>query len=144
MYVLEIKILRKCNIEVRKFGRLNFEKGFYYYVGSAQKNLKQRILRHISKTKKLHWHVDFITSNENSIIKNVFILPNNSKKEECNFVNFLETEFKLLHKIKNFGNSDCNNCISHLLFSKKKIDHNHLFTLYQSTVLFIPSSKEIF
>ncbi|MBK8946603.1 MAG: GIY-YIG nuclease family protein [Ignavibacteriae bacterium] len=143
IYFLEIKILRKCCIEIKKFGRISFEKGFYYYVGSAQRNLKQRILRHHRKIKKLHWHVDFITANENSKIENIFTFPNNLKKEECFFVNFLETEFQLVHKIKNFGNSDCKNCTSHLLFSKNKIDYNHLFSRYQSTVLFIPSSNEI-
>ncbi len=144
IYLLEIKILQKFSIEIGKFGKVTFEKGFYYYIGSAQKNLHQRILRHIRKSKKLHWHIDYLNSENNSKIENIFIFPNYPKNEECLLVDSLEKNFHQSHKVKKFGNSDCIKCVSHLLFNKKKIDYNHLFSLYQSTVLFIPSSKEIF
>ncbi|MBI1933469.1 MAG: GIY-YIG nuclease family protein [Ignavibacteriales bacterium] len=144
IYILEVKFFRNTKIIIQKFGEQNFPKGYYYYVGSGQKNLTKRVIRHFKKKKKIHWNIDYITSNLNVKTNSVCIINDQSKDEECNLVQILEKQFKLTHKIKNFGNSDCSKCFSHLLFSKNPIDQSQLLALYQSTVLFIPSDNEIF
>ena len=36
------------------------KKGIYIYTGSAKKNIDSRIKRHLSNSKKLHWHIDYL------------------------------------------------------------------------------------
>ncbi|HPN39145.1 MAG TPA: DUF123 domain-containing protein [Melioribacteraceae bacterium] len=109
--------------------------GYYYYVGSAQKNLQSRIDRHKKKIKKIHWHIDNITTNINSDINNVFVFINAKKDFECELRDLIEHKFNLTHPIKNFGNSDCNKCFSHLLYSKNKIDLRELTMLNVQIIL---------
>lgn len=143
IYILEIENKNGFEAKFERFGNQVLEKGYYYYVGSAQKNLTNRINRHLSKSKKIHWHIDNITSQKNVKISKIFVIPNADKNEECLAVNSIFCRFNLQFPIKNFGNSDCISCKSHLLFSKKRINYNHFCDLYQSIVCFIPSSNEI-
>ena len=99
--------------------------------------------RRAKKNKNKHWHIDYITTLNTASIDRVFIIERLSKKIECILVDKLKREFRLNDSIENFGNSDCKNCSSHLLYSETKLNYNHLCSLYQSTVLFIPSSKDI-
>lgn len=140
---MEIYVKSQISFTHKTLGEIKFQKGYYYYIGSAQKDLTQRVKRHLRKTKKLHWHIDYLTTHAKARIKNTYLIPNKNKDEECKLVNNLEQLLSCKHIIKGFGNSDCNTCTSHLLFSQKEIAYNHFSALYQSTVLFIPSSKDI-
>lgn len=144
IYVLEIYSPISFTLPIKKFKDAQFPKGYYYYVGSAQKNLVHRINRHLKLNKKLHWHIDYITSNNKNNIKSILIFKDFSRNYECELTGKLQNEFALTHKAKGFGNSDCNVCESHLLYSKKQIDYNQLLSLYQSTVRLIPSSRDTF
>lgn len=119
-----------------------FLAGYYYYVGSAQKNLRQRIMRHLRKDKIAHWHIDHITTNPATLIKNLFLIKSGKKDLECEIANLLENNINLDASLKGFGNSDSNCSSTHLFYSKNKIDHNHLLSLYQSMVRLIPSEIE--
>ncbi len=35
-------------------------RGYFVYVGSAQRNLSSRLKRHLSTEKNCHWHIDFL------------------------------------------------------------------------------------
>lgn len=59
-YLLKIRLERARKIRIGKLGTFSFAKGVYWYVGSAKKNLSQRVARHMRKKKKLHWHIDFL------------------------------------------------------------------------------------
>jgi sugar fermentation stimulation protein A len=59
-YLLKIHLERARNISIGKLGTFSFAEGVYWYVGSAKKNLKQRVARHVRKTKRLHWHIDYL------------------------------------------------------------------------------------
>lgn len=143
IYILELHSKTNFNFDHKKFGKLKLPAGYYYYIGSAQKNLAQRITRHFRKNKKLHWHIDYLIKKRSIKLINAYLLENYGKEGECKLVRDLQTEFGLKSIIKNFGNSDCRNCESHLLYSEESINYNQLLSLYHSTVLFIPSSKEI-
>ena len=54
VYVLEIFLHKPNKIEVGALGIKTFPPGYYYYCGSAQKNLKSRIERHLSKNKNYY------------------------------------------------------------------------------------------
>jgi Uri superfamily endonuclease len=81
---------------------------------SGSSTLNNRVKRHVSlsSTKKIHWHIDYLLENENSLITRVFLIPSNQKLE-CKISQEL---FNLSNSnIKSFGSSDCN-CKSHLLY----------------------------
>ncbi|MCF8241186.1 MAG: GIY-YIG nuclease family protein [Melioribacteraceae bacterium] len=144
VYLLELKLEDNFLFSTGKFSGLKIPKGFYYYAGSAQKNLKQRVRRHLRKNKTIYWHIDHLTCGMKTKITSIYLLPGNDKSVECEIVRFLRDELLLTFPLAGFGNSDCRNCKSHLLFSKTKIDYNHFISRYQSTVRFIPSSNETF
>jgi sugar fermentation stimulation protein A len=121
VYILEIFVKNSFTITLRKKDKFILSKGYYYYFGSAQKNLSSRINRHKRKDKITHWHIDNITVNTNAEIINTFIMEDVGKDYECKLREKVEDYFKLIHPIKGFGNSDCENCISHLLFSENRI-----------------------
>ena len=122
IYILEIYSSRTFSIKLKTFQHIKFPKGFYYYAGSAQKNLMQRIERHLNKDKKLHWHIDFITTLPFIRIPGITIFPDAQKEFECELVNYLSNNYDLYFPAKKFGSSDCSNCYSHLLYCNKKIN----------------------
>lgn len=143
IYLLELYATLPFEIGIKKYKGINLKSGYYYYAGSAQKNFTARIFRHLKKEKIIHWHIDNLTTKNNLSIENIFAFPLADKKEECKLVKNLTHKFGMAFPAKGFGNSDCNSCTSHLLYSIKRIDQSQLFALYQSMVLFNPSSKEI-
>ena len=106
-YQIHIYLKYKTKITIGRFGTYIFPKGFYIYTGSAIKNIKSRIQRHLSNKKKNYWHIDH------------FIKSNNAKILEIK--KFHVSECKLNKQVvgsiicKGFGSSDCKNyCGSHL------------------------------
>ena len=106
-YILFIKISRNIKLKVGSLGIIKFRKGIYAYVGSAKKNWKSRIQRHFSKKKKIHWHIDYLTSNRFVDPYAAYIIE---KDEESKVANFMLKNWK---SIPNFGASDTND-FSHL------------------------------
>ena len=114
-YCLIIYIKKKSKISIgKKLGVIEFKKGIYVYVGSAMNSLEARLNRHLSDSKKLHWHVDYLLKDDNSKI--IDIIYNIDKKVECDISEYLKTHAV---GIKNFGCSDCN-CESHLYYFKNR------------------------
>ena len=111
-YILIVFNPRTQRIKVGKLGKINFAMGYYFYVGSGMKNLKQRILRHQRKNKKIKWHIDYLTKKFKFIDAKLF--PS-TKRFECQIAAILG---KNLLMIKDFGCSDCR-CQSHLFYSRK-------------------------
>lgn len=116
-YILVINLYKKSRIKIGSLGYILFDKGFYFYVGSAMGRnlLLNRVKRHIlSNNKSLHWHIDYLLADKNSSIIRLYLIPS-TERWECTIAN------ELLDisdgYIKNFGSSDCN-CISHLFYSK--------------------------
>ena len=144
VYLLELFAKSPFSISAKNFINHKFGKGYYYYSGSAQKNLSHRLARHIKKEKTIHWHIDHLTSHPDLLIKNIFIAESAGKSLECEFIDLLTGKFGLKVAVKNFGNGDCKICVSHLLFSSKRLDHSHFISRYQSIVSLIPSSRFIF
>lgn len=110
-YLLIVKVPRKTRLQAGGLGARNFPKGYYVYVGSAMGNLSARLARHQRKTKKLHWHIDFLTAKADRIIP----LPiRSSERLECGIAEALSTILE--PGSGGFGSSDCR-CATHLLFS---------------------------
>ena len=114
-YCLIIHVRKHCPIKIgKKLGALEFERGIYVYVGFAMNSLKSRLNRHLSNEKKLHWHIDYLLSDENSKI--IDIVYNESRKVECELSQYLSAKSM---GVKDFGCSDCD-CESHLYYFKNK------------------------
>ncbi|MDO5850190.1 MAG: GIY-YIG nuclease family protein [Methanobacteriaceae archaeon] len=92
-----------------------FKKGWYVYIGSAMNSLIPRIKRHLSEDKKLHWHIDYLLNNQNTIIKEV-LFTKEETKIECKLAQNISKQGE---EIPKFGCSDCN-CNSHLIYFKTK------------------------
>lgn len=109
IYVLLIEVEKNINIRIGNLRRINFRKGFYAYIGSAQNNLEKRIERHLKKEKKKFWHIDYLLSSSFAKV-NIVFYKETDKEEECKIAKMLS---KIAKQIKGFGSSDCN-CESHL------------------------------
>jgi len=121
-YILVIFLKENSKIQIGSLGKIFFPKGYYLYVGSAMGNsgsatLINRVKRHLlnSNKKKLHWHIDYLLANSNSMIKKLYLIPS-IQPYEC----IIAQEILILSDsyIKNFGCSDCQ-CESHLLYFKR-------------------------
>ena len=110
VYCLAINVKKDINLKIGALGKINFKKGIYAYVGSAQNNLEKRLKRHLAKKKKIRWHIDYLLANPNVKIEKALYKKAN-KKQECKIACLLS---KFEEPIKNFGCSDCR-CYSHLL-----------------------------
>ena len=108
-YILIITLGSDADIGVGALGTLHFDKGRYCYVGSAMGGLDQRIRRHLSKEKKVRWHIDNLTLAADHVEAYIsypdFI-------GECELARIAERSgMAPVHK--GFGCSDCD-CPTHL------------------------------
>ena len=49
LYIAVFQLPQLCHIRVGRLGQFRFRRGFYLYVGSAQRNLSARLERHGKK-----------------------------------------------------------------------------------------------
>lgn len=111
-YVVVAEIKERKEIEVGALGKINFNRGYYGYVGSGRNNLEKRIERHLREKKKIHWHIDYFL--KEAEVREVIYAETEGKKE-CQVASNLA---KIFPGVSNFGCSDCN-CSSHLFYSEK-------------------------
>lgn len=119
VYLLKIYLAKKVEIKVGALGKNKFPAGYYFYAGTAQKNLGARIKRHYSNDKNNHWHIDYLLVEAELVDNYIFDLP---KKGECFLTDFLK-ENGAEFIVEGFGASDCS-CKSHLsYFSEDKVNN---------------------
>lgn len=111
-YILILYLPSEKTLSIGKLGSLSFPAGYYLYVGSAQKNLAQRISRHRRQNKNLFWHIDYLLKRA-QFSKAIPI--RSSTDIECNLARALQNISSW--EIPGFGSSDCS-CNSHLLGMK--------------------------
>jgi len=109
VYILVVSVSKDINVNVGALGSVNFEKGLYAYVGSAQNNLEKRIERHLRKTKQKFWHIDYLLDNADVEVLKVFH-KKAGRLEECKIAKNIS---EIGVPVKGFGSSDCK-CKSHL------------------------------
>jgi len=59
-YQLVIEIAKPLCIAVGALGVRDLPAGRYVYTGSAKRNPEARIARHLSRSKTLRWHIDYL------------------------------------------------------------------------------------
>ncbi|MBN2251402.1 MAG: GIY-YIG nuclease family protein [Candidatus Altiarchaeota archaeon] len=109
-YILYIELERDEIIRIGALGNVSFKKGFYAYAGSGMGGLEARVMRHLRRGKKLHWHIDYLL--EKAKVRVVYIRPS-GRREECEIARMFASRFQC---VPGFGCSDCR-CKSHLFYS---------------------------
>ena len=108
-YQLHILIKKPVQVKIGKLGTFDFPVGKYIYTGSAKRNIEARIHRHLSKYKKLRWHIDYLLNTPHVTVDKV----TRFKEVECEINQ--KTKGKII--VNKFGASDCKNkCNSHLKY----------------------------
>lgn len=120
VYAILISVRRRIWIRVGCLGRFMFNPGVYVYVGSgsggASTSIEGRLTRHFSKTKRRHWHIDYLLSS--SQVEPIGALFSETEGSyECSLANVLSENVGAQTPFEGFGSSDCS-CPSHLIYFK--------------------------
>lgn len=108
-YILSGYLKEGMTLPIGHLGKRDFPRGFYLYVGSAMGSLSRRMGRHLRKTRKPHWHIDFLLP----FLENLQVFPiRSSERLECAIAEALGS---IAPSIPSFGASDCS-CVSHLFY----------------------------
>jgi len=120
----------ETRIRIGALGITDLKEGTYCYIGSAMNGLDQRIGRHLSKEKKIHWHIDHLTK----ICLNIEAYESAEHGiAECELGKIV-LENGGVGCVRGFGCSDCG-CPTHLFFltgeSKEKLCSSPSFVPYR-------------
>jgi len=108
-YQLHIRLTRRQDIVIGRLGRFSLDEGRYLYTGSATRNMRARLLRHLSRHKSLHWHIDYLLAAESAVITGISLMSDS----EC----IVNQSVKAVIPIPGFGASDCRaGCRAHLKY----------------------------
>jgi Uri superfamily endonuclease len=109
-YRLHIGLARPLRLRIGRLGTFDFPAGTYVYTGSARAAMDARIARHLSATKTLRWHVDYLLAADGVRVLRV----ERSAVAEC----ALNRSTPGAIVAPGFGSSDCRaGCGSHLKFA---------------------------
>lgn len=111
VYIAVFHLPKARHISVGKRGQFLFQQGFYFYVGSAQRNLSARLERHGKKIKPLRWHIDYLSTKANMLGAMTVAGP---RRRECELAKEIGEMFELA--VPDFGASDCR-CGGHLFYT---------------------------
>ncbi len=110
-YLLVLENRKEQKKRVGCLGTVRFAAGFYVYVGSGGTNVVKRIRRHMASSKRLRWHIDYLTTGRNRMKSvDARVYPG---VPECSLAARLARE---LVSISRFGASDCA-CPTHLFLA---------------------------
>lgn len=130
VYLLLIYLEKKKRIRVGRLGVFDFPAGWYVYAGSAMGGLAGRLKRHLSREKKVRWHVDYLL--RHAEVRRVEIIlagkkQNNERSSksqkdgerlECRTNSAAQSAPGATMPVPRFGSSDCR-CASHLTCFEK-------------------------
>jgi Uri superfamily endonuclease len=100
-----------------RLGRASLQKGRYLYTGSAlgsgSMSLERRLQRHRVRSKKMRWHIDYLTTSPRCRVNGAVYVVSD-KRLECDANLTIAKELKLGPLLPRIGASDCD-CEGHLL-----------------------------
>lgn len=99
-------------IKIGRLGEQYFTSGYYIYTGQARRGLQARIRRHISRKKKLHWHIDYLSQHAICIAHRAYLY---AEGQECALQALTAKLDGAQINHTGFGSSDCH-CTSHLTY----------------------------
>jgi Uri superfamily endonuclease len=121
-YILWVELSQEIALRIGSLGEAMLPKGQFLYVGSAHKNLAQRIARHQrldkQKSGNLHWHIDYLLTHPKIRLIAAIPFPNGN---ECEISRNLAVQKGVTVPIAHFGATDCRSgCPAHLYHLIKK------------------------
>ncbi len=114
-YCLVLSSCQDFCLSIGRLGKLNFYAGGYVYIGSALNSLNSRVTRHLSREKRLFWHIDYLLDSSHIGLDYIFF-QNLPERNECRTARCISKIFKPNH---GFGASDCS-CSSHLFYFQRE------------------------
>jgi len=98
---------------LHKGAEIRLSSGIYVYAGSAYGpgGLRARLRRHFRQDKRIHWHVDALTSVAADRMVALAIVGG----RECAIIGRLMRSGDFHAPVSGFGSSDCAQCAAHLL-----------------------------
>jgi Uri superfamily endonuclease len=129
-YALALRCTRRRRLAVGALGTFDVVPGYYLYVGSAfgPGGLRSRLLRHLSKTGRRHWHIDFLRQVTTPTLAWTTF---DGTKREHEWASALARQRGASILMPHFGASDCR-CPSHLFYSEKPWPTNEVKSLLES------------
>lgn len=108
-YQLHITLREPLRLAVGRLGSFDFPAGRYVYTGSARRNFRARVQRHLGQAKTLRWHIDYLLNAPG--VRVTTVLPANAG--ECDLNQAVGGGIVA----PGFGASDCRRgCGSHLKY----------------------------
>lgn len=114
LYTIYLQVEQEKSIIIGKLGTFHFQKGTYIYIGSAKKNILQRIKRHKEVEKNYHWHFDYLRPH--GIVTR--IITYDRSFTECALADKIRKDVNGIIPVKGFGASDCK-CDGHLIYTER-------------------------
>lgn len=121
-YILFIKVKKKCKEKIGSLGTKEFTPGYYLYIGSGKKNLMERLKRHLRMKKRNFWHIDYLLTNTNVGILDIFI----TYLSEDEIFTILKVQKEIRPCFDKFGSSDTSNSTHFFSVDKKSSFENIL------------------
>jgi sugar fermentation stimulation protein A len=117
-YILLISVGGSLWFKPGSLPRVRLPPGCYVYVGSAMGpgGFEKRVLRHLRKTKKARWHIDYLTRLRSVEVRGAIYIP--ISNGESRLTRILSS-LGFVKMIKGFGATDFPRDFSHLLLSKQ-------------------------
>jgi sugar fermentation stimulation protein A len=113
LYIAVFYLPQDRNIQVGRAFKEHFQSGYYFYVGSALRNLSARLERHSRKKKPLRWHIDYLSVKAEMLGA---IVISDSRWSECEIAMELAGMYEMA--VPGFGSSDCR-CGGHLFYARE-------------------------
>ena len=110
-YALLLRLHKERTLEVGRLGTVAFTPGYYLYLGSAMNGLARRAGRHLTRGKRLHWHIDTLTEAAEPV---GLWWTEGTKRMECLWAQNALSAPGSRAPAQGFGASDCR-CASHLV-----------------------------
>ena len=126
-YALLLEMLRPVPLPPRRFAG-ELAAGRYVYFGNAwgAGGIRSRCLRHFRRTKRRHWHVDWLMESADHPLAVAF-----PGMDECDLVHRALAVAGESVPVPGFGSSDCRRCPAHLLALADRSPAGLLDLLYQ-------------
>lgn len=113
VYLLLLRLQRHAAVRVGSLGRCDLPAGWYVYAGSAQRALLARVARHLESRKRVHWHIDRLTTHSQVERLGALLLP--GRVDECAAGRLARAIIGGSAPVPGFGASDCRRgCAAHL------------------------------
>ena len=120
-YALIVKLEHKLLLDRPRNAHSILPPGWYVYAGSARGpgGIRARLARHFRKEKRIHWHIDQLTTAAGA---RIWASPV-PEGHECDLVSKLHRSGRFHTACAGFGSSDCSRCEAHLLVWPAKPIH---------------------